>query len=303
MSFEVAGAAAVLVFFLSAVVSIDCSFKDHEKRGDGYFSRGRYRDALAEYMIARKDDPSSTELLFKIGMTSARLGKISTARAYYDSLLSVDTSRKEWIINDLYRLGLKMLDEGDTASMKESFEMIMEIDSTYNLGESFYPLARAYRNSGQYGKAADAFVKALSFAPDSPAAMQSIFELATCYEALGRYKEAIARFEEYLEKSDGEKRDEAVWHIGNSAYRLARELYDEGNLDEASEYLSLMIEGGKPEVVLIEAWYLMGEIYRDRGEEEKALEAYEEVLKLDPTQTMTVTSRSLERIREIRYHK
>jgi len=284
-----------LVFFLT------CSFGSHEKRGDGYFNKGRYQDALAEYLMAKRSSPVSNELLFKIGMTSTRLGDTGTACACYDTLLSVDSSKEQWIINDLYQFGIKSMAEGDTTSMRESFQMILDINPAYNLGDSFYHLARAYKSTGQYERAVNSYLKALSYAPDSPEATSVLFELAQCYEQLKKYKEAIAYYEDFLEQDEVKKNDEVMWHLGNTAYNLAVYLYDQGNLNEALEYLQMVIDSGQPQVLVIDAWYLSGEIFYRKDDLEKALDAYNEVINLNPSHTMKVASKSLERIREIRY--
>ncbi len=292
-----------LVLLASISFFLTCSLGSHERRGDGYFKKGRYQDALAEYLVANKEEPGSPELLFKIGVTSTRMGDPIMACAYYDTLLAIDSSREEWIINDLFQFAVKSLSEGDTTSMRESFQMILDIDSTYNLGESFYPLARAYKAAGEHDRAVKSYLKALSFAPDSPAAASVVFELAFCYEQIHKYKEAIAYYEEYLKQGELTHRDDAEWHRGSSAYYLAEELFREGNLDEALEYLTLVIMGGQPQVLQIDAWFLSGEIYYAKEDLEKALESYNEVTRLDPSHTMIVTSKSLEMIRKIRYGK
>ncbi len=286
---------------LTAILLLCCSLGSHEKRGDSYFEKGRYRDALAEYLIARREKPSSTEILFKVGVAATRTGDMAMATAYYDTLLAIDASRKEWIVRDLFQFGLKSLEEGDVTSMTESFQTILDLDSTHNLGESFYPLARAYRESGQFQRAIRAYLKALSFAPDSPEATDVLFELARCYEEIGRYKEAIAYYEDFIEKQGGPPGHEVLWHLGNTAYLLAEELYSTGNLEEAREYLLMVIDIGQPQVLMIDARYLLGEISYANGEFEQALDEYNEVVKLDPARTMQVTVKSLERIREIRY--
>jgi len=291
-----------VLFFVAAIfVLLNCSYGSHEKRGDGYFSKGRYQDALAEYLMAKRSTTISPEILFKIGMTSTRMGDMGTACAHYDTLLSIDSSREQWIINDLYQFGVKSLAEGDTTSMRESFQTILDIDPTYNLGDSFYHLARAYKGAGQYKRAVNAYLKALSYAPDSPVATSVLFELAQCYEQLRMFREAIAYYEDYLEQEEVKTDAEVMWHLGNTAYSLAADLFDEGNFDEALEYFQMVITSGQPQVLVIDAWFLSGEIYFLGEEFEKALEAYNEVINLNPSHTMKVASKSLERIREIRY--
>jgi tetratricopeptide (TPR) repeat protein len=284
-------------------VSLSCSPGSHVGRGDSYFTKARYRDALAEYLAERKTDRTSHELLFKIGLSATRLGDLGMARAYYDTLLASDPSRKEWIVSDLFQWGLKNGAEGDPASMRESFQIILDIDSTYNLGKSFYPLARAYREAGQYDRAARAYLKGLAFSPDSPEATPALLELAECYEKLGKYREATAYYEEYLSHYAGERQAEVLWHFGNAAYRLAEELYEKRNFDEALEYLQMVIDAGEPQVLQGEAWFLAGEIRYTKGEFEEALHAYQEVVRLDNARTMKVAEKSRERIREIRYGK
>ncbi|MFQ6102809.1 MAG: tetratricopeptide repeat protein [Candidatus Glassbacteria bacterium] len=280
---------------------LNCSLGSHERRGDSYFNKGKYRDALAEFLIARRDDPSSTQLLFKIGVTSTRLKDMGMACAYYDTLLALDSSRTRWIIKDLFQFGVKSLNEGEPVLMREAFQKVLDIDSTYNLGDSFYPLGRSYKDAGQYERAVRAYLKALSFSPDSPEAITVLFELAQCYEELGKYKEALSYYEDYIEQIDEGATDEVLWHVGNTAYKLADRLYGEGNLEEAQEYLKMVIELGRPQVLLIDAWFLSGEIFYASEEYDKALEAYSEVLNLNPSRTMKVATQSLERIREIKY--
>lgn len=284
-------------------VSSSCPPGSHAGRGDSYFAKGRHRDALAEYLAARRTDRTSPELLFKIGLTATRLGELSMAKAYYDTLLSVDLSRKVWIVHDLYQMGLKSEEEGDRVSMRESFQMILDLDSTYNLGKSFYPLGRAYREAGQNDHAVRAYLKGLAFSPESPEAVPALRELARCYEESGRYREATAYYEKYLSQHSGITDPEVLWHFGNSAYRLAEELHGAGNLSEALEYLQMVIEMGEPQVLLADAWFLAGEIHYAKREFEEALYAYRQVITLDYARTMNVAEKSRERIREIRYGK
>jgi tetratricopeptide (TPR) repeat protein len=282
-------------------VSLSCSPGSNAGRGDSYFRKGKYSDALAEYLAARRKDRSSPELLFKIGLSAIRTGDLGTAAAYYDTLLAADPEKKEWIVSDLFQWGLTRGEQGDRAAMRESFQMILDIDSTYNLGKSFYPLARAYRDAGQYDRATRAYLKALAFSPESPEAIPAIAELAGCYEKLGKYREATAYYEDYLAQATGSPDFEILWHYGNSAFRLAERLYQEGNKSEALEYLQVVIEAGEPQVLQGEAWFLKGEIHYSRGESGEALVAFERVLALDHARTMKVSEKSSERIREIRF--
>jgi tetratricopeptide (TPR) repeat protein len=93
------------------------------------------------------------------------------------------------------------------------------------------------------------------------------------YDA-GRYEEAVAALRESVRLSPN-------WDAPHSV--LAMALTELGCLDEAIEQLNLVVETTSSKDLKILAYYDIGNAYADLGQYERAIESYQQAIKLDAT--------------------
>ncbi len=296
----------VLAIAIALLWGVGCFLGDnpHEERGDDYFETGRYDDAFAEYSIALRQKGENADLLRKMGKTGILRKDLKGAREAYFSLLSVSPEDSERVAVDFFRLGVAFHEEGDIAQMAESFESLFEVDSTYNIGKYFYYLADHYYSEADFEKAIAYYTRALGYRPENEIAGDATYRLALSNEKMENFRDALLYYEQFIHRfSDHEEVGTAEWHRGLCALNVAQENFDRGDPSGALEAVRIPISTGQPQVKWDDAWFLLGEIYREMGQSDSALVAYEKVLELNPSRTGRLVSLSLQRIHDIKFEK
>ena len=151
--------------------------------------------------------------------------------------------------------------------------------------------ARDYVSNKQIGKAADTYRTIIKFAPLSPQAEASRFELGTLLETLGEYDDAFERFEEYLKKNpNGPHFENAV----ESMYRIAKRYMDGEKRrvfgvrlftsdERAQKMFESIIQQAPYSKVSARAQYNIGLLLERQGSGQEAIVAYQTVMERYPT--------------------
>jgi len=85
------------------------------------YSRGRYRDAIAELEEARRLDPSGKDLVYNLALVHEKLGELTQALAYLKRYLAMETDAEERARTEASILRLEgALREGDAEALESA---------------------------------------------------------------------------------------------------------------------------------------------------------------------------------------
>jgi tetratricopeptide (TPR) repeat protein len=322
------------------IMSAACTGRPAEEgavaRGDEAGVRGDLEEALAEYRLALLEGSTDPEVYARIGHTYAQLGKIDEASEYYRQAAAEDSTYADQAVADLVRLARAAEQRGDRFGLAAALESSMEFRPGVSVAEMALPLARYYAQNGEYGRALPHYGKALAgISPDSMPDV--LFETGLAYEQVGDCERALVFYEQFAELMPASQRSEVSWRIGECSYRLAtlirRDIATvrEGGrappggftapdsllagsvgsrptddqlevLEEvALIHLERTITLGEPRSRQVQAYFEKGELLSERGECEAAVQAFQNVARVDPSGSGTLVVRARNRIDEIRF--
>jgi len=140
----------------------------------------------------------------------------------------------------------------------------ISIDSSHQ--PSYFLLGLAQSQKKNYKEAAAAFEKSLEMKPDDAEAR---IRLGDVYRQMGLSEKAE---EEY-------KKAFALDETSIAGFNLAMLSYEQDKLDQALEYVQLLIQKGSPSV---DMYNLQGVIFNKQRRYPEAIESFQSALKIDP---------------------
>lgn len=157
--------------------------------------------------------------------------------------------------------------------------------------DSALKAARDFVSDKKTSKAADTYRAIIKFAPLSPQAEASRFELGTLFETFGEYEDAFELFEEYLKKSPNGPRFEGAVE---SMYRIAKRYMDGEKRrvfgikmftsdERAQKMFESIVQQAPYSKYSARAQYNIGLLLERQGSGMEAIVAYQTVMERYPT--------------------
>jgi len=275
-------------------------------RGDRLLSQGKASAAIAEYRLAERQQGAEPAILARLAHAYAVQGDAETALQSYSRLLAADSSYRYQAAADLTGAARKAHERGNDNEMARLLEPLVASSMALVPSDLRLRLAEHGFEQGDYGQALPLFLSLPDSSPPEDPEVRSrvLYETARAFEELGGCEEALGYFRAYLARVSDEgsaQANSARWHFGSCLFTVATQEEDAGADDAALTRLDSLVSVGVPRTVQDRAQFLRGEILLGQGRKAEALEAFQEVLRLDPARTGPVARRAEERIREIRY--
>ena len=293
--------AAILPLYAAACGS-DPAEETARLRGDRAFARGDYEEALAEYRLSLlREDPGPDGLL-RAAHAYVALGRVDEARMLYDRAVLDDSVHADQAVSDFVARARRELSDGDSYGAASAMEAAGHFRPGVVVEGLSLPLARHYSNSGEHLRAQPLFLRAREERPGDP---DVVFETALAHLEIGDCERALGFFEEFRQLAP-RRGQEASWHVGTCAFRLAEEIgirapADETAVDEALQHLNTVIDLGEPRTLLPQAYFARAEILASIGECTAAIAAYRMVPASDPSGSGTLARTAQQRVDEIRF--
>jgi tetratricopeptide (TPR) repeat protein len=269
----------------------------HYMAGHMLEEQGRFREAIDEYKLAIKFDPTSSFLSSELASAYARNGAIKDAVTEAETAIKKDASNLEAhrLLGNIYR---SLIGETETAptgpdSMIQKaltqYEAITQIDPTST--DDLLTLGQLYRRANRNEEALNTFRHCLEIEPDSEGALTN---LAFLYTDLSDNDQAIALLEKNLPK----KVDSAQLYVAmgyayerSKNFKKAIEFYrkalvlDHSNLNVNRSLAESLLQDGQYKVALdeykaivetdksdAESYMRIGQIYRRMNKFDDALQ-------------------------------
>ncbi|MEO5509976.1 MAG: tetratricopeptide repeat protein [Longimicrobiales bacterium] len=270
-------------------------------RGDRLWADSSYAEALAEYRLGYQRNQGSDELLARVAHAYAVSGEFQRAQQYYGELLKRSPNYTDQAIFDYLTLAKQAQARSDRYGLAGAVEAAVVLRPGLPVSDLAAGLGRYYTSTGDSTKALEYYERALGAAPpDSVAGL--LFEIATLHETRGNCADAITMFNAFRARTnDGEKADQARWHVGSCAWNLARKAVQSGDTARALAHMKTVTELGVPQNVLEEVWFHRGELLLGQGRRDEALESYIRSLDHNRTGTGQLADRARRRIDELRF--
>lgn len=293
---------ALVAAALLGVVACGGPSEESLERGDRLLGAGELESAIAEYKLALRQGGESAPVLLRLGQAYARHGDVEETIRYYEPLLETDSSHMYQMAGDLIGLARDALARGARENVARALRPLLEVSVGLVPVDLRLALARHYWQDGDYAAALPLYLSSLTEGGEEiPAAVH--FETGRAYEEMGGCLEALEYFSVYLEAAarDAPQVPSARWHYGSCLFEMAETDHAAGRPRAALEKLDRMVRLGVPQTLLDRAHFLRGELLLAMGEQERALDAYREVLRLNPTRSGSLVQQAEGRIRQIRF--
>lgn len=304
----------------------DDSLETAQLRGDREFARGNHEDALAEYRLALREDRSVGNVL-RAAHAYAVLGRVDEARALYDEAVAADSAHVEQAASDFVARARQAFANRDSYGGASAMETALYFRPGIVAEELVLPMARHYSSSGEHSRALPLYLRALGDQRRDP---DILFETALAHTEIGDCERAMGFFDEFVDLAP-RRRNETRWHVGTCAIQLARELIEQGAVDEALAraalpgadttivegdaaemqldsaleqvigYLDLVVSLEEPRTMLPEAYFQKAEILARMGECDAAMDAYRTVPEVSVAGSELLARRARERVDQIRF--
>jgi len=225
--------------------------------GATFDAQGKFAEAILEYQEVVRLDPGNAAAMYALSKDFTELNKHARASEFARAAVALDST------NIAYReqLATVYMNAFQRELAIREYESILQLDSTqdralYNLGRLVQPQ--------QPLRALEIFETLMDREGES---WDLLLQTAEIYNTLGRYDDAIARYESMMRIDPG----------NDALKRQLAETYSKaGRQDEAVALLESMheVRPDDPDVSLV-----LAEMYVDRGEIAKALDLFTSILK------------------------
>ncbi len=294
---------AAFAFGALAVLSAACGSRADESsigRGDEAAARGQMEEALAEYSLAVRQGSDDAPTLARVANTYAQMGRVDEAAEFYRRTVAADASYADQAVADMVRLARAAADRNDLFSVASAIGTAQAFRPGISVAELSLPLARHHFRNGEYGVALPYYQKALA-AMGEDTIPDIVFEAASAYDEVGDCRKALTLYERYRRMIRRWERGEVHWKIGSCSYRLAQDLIEQDEDEEAFERIERTITLGEPRNLLALAYLDMGGILARMGRCDEAMFAFQRVRDVDQTGSSALVERAQWRFDELRF--
>ncbi len=275
----------------------------HYGQGNEHRRKGRFAEALSEYLLALEAEPTSTRINNNIGVCLVRLGRYAEATKYYHKALELfpDDRRSTMLYCNLgYALAAQdKLDEAqvhyrkaltlDPRNLSAHLNMAqvlavtdqpdraiqlalraVEIDPTS--ARARYLLGKLYYDTGQIDRAMEHWEATLEIDPEYVVAYSS---MGAAVAQLGDTNKAIEIYERALAIDPN--------HVP-ARVNLGTVLAGQGQHDEAIRHYRLALEAQPNNIFLLNR---LGIALARRGQVDEAIRLFNRALAIDPTHAVS----------------
>ncbi|MDE0302834.1 MAG: tetratricopeptide repeat protein [Gammaproteobacteria bacterium] len=274
------------ITFFSHVVAHNPQGRDaYHNLGKALQDAGRMDEALKAARAAVEQRPDFADAYGNLGLALKHFSRLDEAESVLRRGLRADPKSKTVLLN----LGEVVRQQGRHEESLQWYDAILRRDRQY---------ARAYAGKGdalfvlqRYDESIESLKKALTLTPDMPQAPLMHVLIGEAAQKLERFEEAEHQYQSALRIEPGLFRA----HAG-----LAGLLIDRGRSSEADRHLQSVLERYPGDADGLQA---IAEMFRKRGQHEKALEWYGAVFEADRNHTQAYAGKGDALFRLARYEE
>jgi tetratricopeptide (TPR) repeat protein len=167
----------------------------YRNRGLLYMNKGLLREAIIEFQKALQTDSDNPDTHYKLGLAYAKLGMRDEAMEQYGIFIESNKDSPEIYV----KVGIDLGQNGIERDAVAIFEKALKLDP--NNVDAHYNLGHAYANSSQFAEAIEHFLIAVKLQPNNPFLRNA---LGVAYEKKGLYVEAVEQYKAAVQLSADE---------------------------------------------------------------------------------------------------
>ncbi len=159
-------------------------------------------DALKEYLLLTKLEPTNAENFYRAGKLFEQKGKIDNSLAYYQQALQINKRH----VKAHASLGLVLYKTKQYGEAKKEIDIAIQLSpDTFS---SYYYLGKILKENKDYAAAVEAFGKALR---DPEYKQKSLLERGSCYASADNTEKAIVEFDRAVKASQNDSSQETLY--------------------------------------------------------------------------------------------
>lgn len=233
-------------------------------RGEVYYSLGKFDQALASYEKAQKYDPRNPNVYIGKGRLAELDEEYDKAIEYYDMAISYAPD----LPTPYFRKAFMMYYRGELEECEDLLAKFENMPGAWMKDEYYNLKGNISFSNAEYTEAVGYYQKAIELRDDDPVYYSNI---AFTYYYLEEYKKALANYDKSLALDP----DNLDVYADKARVYMAQE-----NYQKAIEVCDLALERDVEPTALI--YNIKGDALYWAGEEEKAVEIYNQAIKVDP---------------------
>lgn len=272
------------VFFLFA----GCHKKSNYEKALVYYRTMKSTKALL--LLKNSEVPKEAFLEGKIYI---RLNDPRRAIKAFDRLLSIDSLWKDRVVDELKKEVDKAIIKDRDFTANLMLNKILEIKPDFELKSGNFFLGDWNFDSRNYERAVDFYTAGLEYDSTN---MNARFKLSQCYIHLDDLMKAYQTVKKGIEIHQHWR---FRYWMGKISYMLAEKRLDVGNYSSAELYLGKVISLGLPEVLVDDAYFLLGDIRFAQERYNEAKSCYKKVLRINRFAKPQIVVEARERLKMI----
>ncbi len=265
---------------LAAAAAVACvrTAADHEELGDRAYAAGDHQDALAEYRLALRPDPTRAPLLAKAAAAALHTAEFAFATAAYDALAAADATRRDEAADGLERVVRAALAVNERMAGEAALTALRTLAPDRPMGQYARAVALDAVEQGR-NREARALLPAAIAAASGRTADSLLFLYGTVAARLGDCDAAVPAFEAVVRRGREPGAAEAAREgLALCALMQGHAALEAGRSEVAEDwYRRATAPGGGPDVARA-AFLGLGDIRLARGDVGGAVESYQMVL-------------------------
>lgn len=268
------------IFFLIFLLSFSSCFKNSEEKIEKMLAEKKYYEVIN--ILENKSKKSGIDY-FNLAEAYKDLRKLSIADSFYFLALSKDPSLKNKIVKSYSTIAMTDFMKGYTANSIKYWLKVIELDPHYDINIGFYHLGKYFYDAGDHQKAKSMLLNAITLNLTSTEKMNTYIMLIDIYKNESKLDTAIIYADKAVEEFSSEKTNKEVDFkviSGELRFNIAKDKYLKKDYDQSLNLLLTFINNPVPLSLLDDAHLLVGNIYFELGDYEKAIHHYNKVKEL-----------------------
>lgn len=240
--------------------------------GDAYYALGYYREAISSYQKAIGAEPGGDYAMFQIANSYYRAGRTFEAVSNFRKTLRIYPFSK-LREQAQYNIAYIYLNTNNYSQAVEEFQTVInKYPGTDWAARSQYNIGDAYYNAGEYDRAIAAYKKVLGNYPKSSYIIEAINGIQYAQLSAGRSDSSSVILEEFLSDNPTSSTADQL------RYRQAMNIFQTGDYVNAVKEFRQYLRVTNSEKLMPEAYSNLGESYKQLGEIDKAIDAYQTIV-------------------------
>lgn len=281
----------IILFLFLFFSGCNLALRSKEKKAKESFKNHKYSDAI-DILETIEPEKRSVDINILLGRSYGAIFEFDKADRIFKQTLKQNPSVKESLLVVYMNIARRFEKRKRTNLAVNAYNSLLQIESDYNIESGFYTLGHYHFLQNNLPEAKKYLEKGIRGITETGLLTKTKIELMDVYETLGMFDKAF-------EISVDETSKDINYRRGNISFKLAKELFARENFDSALVYCESILVINTPKTIIDDTYFLMGDIYSERGNYSKALKCYKKVVKLDKYGKNRVASMARKKIEAI----